>query len=305
MKLLVISITLLLMPFAVFGQQDPLHSNYRFNYFILNPAAAGANAQFEFNGSYLGSFRRFPGGPATYTLSANGFLGKEGRTGLGVNFVNDNIGSQRLTGLQLAYAYHLPLGPSRLSFGLAGRMVIDNKAQIFRNQHPNPNIIFSNQIRTDFSLGTMYYDPNGYLGISFQNIARIGEKEIFGEKVNISVSGAYKFHVSKYLAFEPVGLLKYSVADQPIIQYDINFRAHLINELILLGLGYRGGNYNNFFALMGGINIKDKFRLFYSYDFILSSFHQYSWGSHELTMGIQIGKRNPIHNNKPMPTEIN
>lgn len=297
MKQLLFACVFMLSALVVMGQQDPLHSNYRFNYFVLNPAAAGAGGQWAVQGSYLSSWTRFPGAPITYTLSASGALGQEGRSGIGINFVNDYIGPQRLYGAQFAYAYHLPVGASNLSFGLAARM---SKYEldlnyVRTNQAPDPAVISKDENIADFSFGMMFYSRKGFIGVSLPQIAQVSGDEALALKMHLYLSGGYKFNINNTVLLEPMALIKFLSADETIMQYDINLRAHLINQQLLFGVGYRGGNNSNFLAVMGGFNVKDKYQFSYSYDFSLGDFQQYSWGSHEVTVGVKFGKRKHTH----------
>jgi type IX secretion system PorP/SprF family membrane protein len=298
-RLLLIGI-ILLSTLSAFGQQDPLLSNYRFNYFLLNPAAAGSESQWAIKGSYLSSWTRFPGAPVTFTLSANGTLGKKGKSGIGLNIVDDKIGPQLTYGAQAAYAYHLPVGKANLSFGLAARFT---KYQLdlgyVRTLQPGDDaVIAKEESLADFAFGIMYYSRKGYVGVSMPQIAQVSGDSALALKMHLYLMGGYKFMINKKgnsWLLEPVALIKYVGADQAILQYDINLRAHIIDQQLMFGVGYRGGLNNNFIAVMAGFNVKQKYQFSYSYDFSLGDFQQYSWGAHEVTMGILVGKKKHDH----------
>ena len=120
------------------AQQKPEYSQYMFNTFLLNPAAAGADGFTSLNITERDQWVGLSGAPTTHSFSAqtrilkNSFIAKalslrkkfskrsaSGRVGVGAYFYNDNNGPISRTGMQLTYAYHIPLRQSQLSFGIS------------------------------------------------------------------------------------------------------------------------------------------------------------------------------------------
>ena len=129
---------------AAFAQQVPMYSQYIMNGFLVNPSFAGRDGYTTVNLTVREQWVGMEGAPSTYAASfqtrilKNSYISKStsvrkklvkptkgGRVGLGGYVFNDNNGIMRRTGIQAAYAYHIPMGTySRefrmtLSFGLA------------------------------------------------------------------------------------------------------------------------------------------------------------------------------------------
>jgi hypothetical protein len=70
------------------------------------------------------------------------------------------------------------------------------------------------------------------------------------------------------------------------VSIDVNLQAEY-NEWLWFGFGYRHTD-----AVIGmlGMNISNRFKFGYSYDFSLSKFNNYTSGGHELTLGIMLGR---------------
>lgn len=277
---------------ALNAQQDPLYSNYRFNTFFLNPAVAGSEGQWTARTSYRSEWTRMPGAPITAGASFHGMLGN--RVGGGINIVNDKAGLFRFTGFQMAYAYHIPLENANLSFGLAGRAINGQLDQMEASPlSPNdPSIAgFASEWLADFAFGVHLYGERFFAGISAPQVFQLSGDEHFVLARHFYGMGGYRFDANKF-SIEPMAFLKF-VPDGGIFQADINLRGHFIERQLMFGVGYRTGM--NFLALMGGFNVQDSYQFSYSYDFALGNadipWQSYTWGGHEVTMGIKFGKQ--------------
>lgn len=286
-KLLIVCIALLSVS-SMYGQQQPLYTNYRFNSFMINPSAAGMEGQWAARASYRSEWTRFPGAPVTTTVSLDGVLGN--RNGVGINFISDVIGPEVTWGLQGAYAYHIPLNASNLALGLGVRALNHSldPSRTVTLQTPDPIVAFENEWLTDFSFGVFLYNRKYYVGVSAPQIVQIVGKEAKELVPHIYAMGGYKFKVGSTSIIEPSVLLKY--ADE--FQFDVTVQGWLLNEQLMLGAGYRDPG---FISVMTGFNVKDRYQFSYSYDFSLNEFQAYTWGSHEVTFGIKFGKQKFNH----------
>lgn len=285
MKRLVLVCLVALTALSVSAQQEPLHANYKFNYFILNPAAAGMQGNWMLRASHRSDWIRIPGAPFTSTFSADGLLGQ--RVGMGINLVSDVLGAQRRLGGQLAYSYHIPVGGYNLSLGLAGRMYSHEwDTDLINTLEPNDPAVFAGKEWVgDLSFGAAFYSKKGYFGASAPQIMQLTDKDIIELKMHIYVIAGYKFKVNNNLTIEPSALAKLT-AGSPF-QYDINAKFHLLNEQLYFGAGYRA---DNFLSFSTGFQSKDRYYFNYSYDMSLGDFQNYTWGSHEVMIGLRIGK---------------
>jgi len=106
----------------------------------------------------------------------------------------------------------------------------------------------------------------------------------FNPQMHYNVISGYKFKLNENLTLAPNVMLKY-MYPAPL---SIDFNAQLeYSEWLWFGLGYRHTD-----ALIGmfGLNISNRFRLGYSFDFSISKFKNFSSGGHELVLGLMLGR---------------
>lgn len=118
MKRLLLLVVGVLMMTRVCAQYDAAFTNYWALQSYYNPAASGLDGQLDIQAAYSMQMVGFEGAPATMLASADlplFFLSP--RHGVGVGFMNDNIGLFANKKLYLQYAYHQPLWGGRLSIG--------------------------------------------------------------------------------------------------------------------------------------------------------------------------------------------
>lgn len=286
-KVLFVCIALLSVS-SVFGQQDPLHANYRFNSFIVNPAAAGMEGQWAARASYRSEWTRFPGAPITTTASISGLISD--RSAVGLNFISDVIGPENTWGFQGAYAYHIPLNTSNLSLGLGFRGVnysLDPARTI--TLVPNdPAVMFDPEWLMDLSFGAFLYNRKYYIGVSAPQVVQISDPEVKELVPHIYGLLGYKFLIGGSTILEPSAFLKFASE----FQFDINLKAWFLDNQLMFGAGYRDAG---FISVMTGFNVKDRYQFSYAYDFSTQDFQAYTWGSHEVTFGIEFGKQRFNH----------
>lgn len=283
MKKLLLIGTILLSSMMTWAQQDPLISNYKFNYFPANPAAAGSEGNWALKASMRDQWVRFPGAPITGHFTAHGLLG---RVGLGIDLFSDVIGPWENYGVGLGYAYHIPMANenSGFSIGLGTRAtrVTLNKSLV-TTLDPDPNIIngdYDDEIAADMSLGVYYYSNNLYAGLSVPQLVQFTNKEAIELERHYYLMAGYKFPISSSFTLDPSVMLRY-VGDSPFY-YEINLQGWFINEQLMFGAGYRT---DNFITFQAGFNVNDRYRFAYAYDWNTGDLQMYTKGSHEVMVG--------------------
>ena len=114
-----ITILLSLLSLVTFAQQDAGFSMYFFNPVYVNPGYAGSRELFSGSLVHRSQWAGMRGAPVTQSLSMHSALPNT-HVGLGFQFYNDKAGPMSNTGINLTYAYHLPVGDeSILAFGLS------------------------------------------------------------------------------------------------------------------------------------------------------------------------------------------
>lgn len=89
------------------------------NQYLANPALAGVQSGFNFNGAYRSEWNNIPGSPTIQALTAEYAI--TDKAGIGINFYSDKAGLFKRTRAVATYAYHLPVDTSgdRLHFGIS------------------------------------------------------------------------------------------------------------------------------------------------------------------------------------------
>jgi type IX secretion system PorP/SprF family membrane protein len=211
MKILFLLI-LLIVGQVVHAQQEPSYSQYMFNIFLLNPAAAGADGSASISLTGREQWVGWPGTPKTHSISAqtrvlkNSFIAKalslrkkfskrssSGRVGLGIHIYNDINGPMVRSGMHITYAYHIPLRQSQLSFGITA-MPYQFKIQkdelnidILKSQDdPVINAIEPRYI-VDGNFGVQFTTPLFFAGLSvtdlFQSSIKFGDNSTAGYQI--------------------------------------------------------------------------------------------------------------------------
>ncbi|PIF05184.1 MAG: hypothetical protein CSA36_08010 [Draconibacterium sp.] len=96
---------LLIIKFAAFGQSDPQITHFTEFKMGFNPGFAGTEG--NINGIVLNRYQweGFKGAPKTLIFSANAAVNMFGSPGgLGVNFINDQIGFEKNTTININYS---------------------------------------------------------------------------------------------------------------------------------------------------------------------------------------------------------
>lgn len=293
------------------GQQTPVYSQYMMNGFLLNPAVAGAEGFTALNLTGREQWLGFDNAPKTYAFSGqtritrSSYLAKilsirnrtrrrrpSGRVGLGGYVYSDKNGAISRTGAQFAYAYHIFIENSQLSFGLSGSL-FQFKADVgqsdFTDDIYDPLVSDKNTILIpDANFGVYYSTYYYYVGFSatqlLQSAIKFGDKTSSNYQMlrNYYLTGGYKFDLQNDFEIEPSVLLK--TTENLTFQADINVKGYYRQDY-WVGLSYRSSG-----ALVTMIGLKyDKYHFGYAFDYSFNTLSKYSFGSHEIMLGIKFG----------------
>ncbi len=314
LKIIAVIGLLAVMP-ALDGQQYPMYSQYIMNGFLLNPSYAGSDYYTTFGLTVREQWLNLPNAPSTYAAAFqtrilnDSYITKStavrkridrptkgGRVGVGGYLFSDNNGIMHRTGLQMAYAYHLPVGiDQQLSFGLSlsayqyhvdinGAVMPENVIDEFLNNYDQVVYI------PDANFGVSYMTRNYYVGFSMTNLFRgafmIGNGGENGrsELGHYFLTGGMKFYTGSDWIIEPSVMLKSSDMVFKSAQLDLTGRVYYKDDY-WLGLSYRTGDA---LVLLGGLKV-DRFYIGYAFDFTLSEIRSYTYGTHELTVLARFG----------------
>ncbi|MHC1731872.1 MAG: type IX secretion system membrane protein PorP/SprF [Bacteroidales bacterium] len=300
---------------GISAQQFPLYSQYTMNGFLLNPSYAGSDYYTTFGLTVREQWLSLPNAPSTYAAAFqtrilnDSYITKStavrkkidrptkgGRVGVGGYLFSDHNGIMHRTGLQLAYAYHLPIGiDQQLSFGLslsayqyfvdiAGAVMPDDVQDDLLNNYDQVVYI------PDANFGVSYMTRNYYAGFAMTNLFRgalmIGNGGENGrsELGHYFLTGGIRLYPGVDWIIEPSIMLKSSDMVFKSFQVDLTGRVYYKDDY-WLGLSYRTGDA---IVMLAGLKV-DRFYIGYAFDFTMSEIRSYTYGTHELTVLARFG----------------
>ncbi|MFH2094921.1 MAG: type IX secretion system membrane protein PorP/SprF [Bacteroidota bacterium] len=270
------------------AQQIPTLNNYLINKFAFNPAVAGSDdfspVRLHIKSQWMGFDK---GAPKTQWLSGHT---KIDQYGLGGCIFNDQYGSFRRIGINIAYSYIVDVGTDmKLAIGLAPNVFqfsIDQGNYVYFDD--NDDVISGakeSSLIIDASAGLYFYAENYYAGIS--GLQLLQPKFISGNSNeknylirNYIFIGGYRFNISGDITLEPGILIKYNEADMyihPVVK-------GIYDDKYWFGLGYKESGALTI-SLGGKIQ---QYYIGYSFEYTMSEIANYSSGTHEIVLGIDL-----------------
>ncbi len=269
------------------AQQLPQFTQYMYNTISINPAYAGSREVLNITGLHRSQWVGFDGGPITQTLSIHTPL-RNDRIGLGLSFIEDDLGPENFTYVYGDFSYTIPTGrEGKLAFGVKGGVTSYTLDPDFRQSES-----FDPQIRgvadrwtPNIGLGVYWSTDVVYVGLSAPRILNTdrNREEGFEALERISYYGTIGgvVDISQSLKFKPSILLKATNGAPVSWDFTGNF---LWNEKLWLGASYR---HNNSTAAIGGLadfQISRQLRIGYSYEKPISEIRRYTSGTHEVLL---------------------
>ena len=300
------------------AQQVPMYSQYIMNGFLVNPSFAGRDVYSTINLTVREQWVGLKQAPSTYALSfqtrilRNSYISKStsvrkklvkptrgGRVGLGGYIFKDNNGIMRRTGIQAAYAYHIPMGEkngytNNLAFGLAltaYQYAINTEGLIYDHDDPYLNNYDRSVFIPDFNFWASYKTAKYYIGFAMTSLLRgsvmfsSNEGNKPSELGHYFLTGGIKIPLATSWTLEPSAFLKSSDMIFNSIQLDLTSRVYYKGDY-WAGISWRT---NDAVILMLGLRY-DRFYFAYAFDFTLTDIRKQSLGTHELTLAVKFGE---------------
>jgi type IX secretion system PorP/SprF family membrane protein len=294
------------------AQQLPVYSQYTFNKFLLNPAAAGSDGSTTISLVAREQWVGFKGTPKTHAITIdsrllrNSFISKNasvrkkkrlssrsGRVGWAGHVFNDHYGPLDRTGIEGTYAYHIAIDQGQLSFGLSGvfyqfRLNKDKVDLGDEDLDPFLDGLKGTIYIPDANFGTFYTSANFYGGFSvmqlFQSSVHFGDDNgsEYRLKRNYNLMAGYYYNLTNDFAIEPSMLVKIPASSKA--QLDLNAKVYYKNDY-WAGLSYRTGNA---MIIYFGARI-DKYFVGYAFDYNFSPLMRHTYGSHEFMAAVKFG----------------
>lgn len=298
MKKMIFGIFMLTAAIAkLFAQQEPQSSLYINNPVLYNPAFTGT---FPYTSVQVGG--RFQwvgmkGAPMTQYLSFNSGI-KNKNFGFGAHIINDIIGARLIQSVYANFGYNIKLNRKnhRIAFGISAG--IDIEQLQFSGLYVNPDDINDPYLMNEmiynpnFGAGVYYYGDNFFAGASvpriLQNQMAVYDSSAFNRhnfrNQHIYISGGYHFKISDHIKIRTSAMLRLVVSSP--VSFDIS-SSIIFYDKFLAGVNYR---YNESIGINANFKIGKKWIIGYAYDFPVNGMLSKQWGSHELMIGISLGK---------------
>ena len=295
MKKILLSVALLFVGLlSGYSQQLPLYSQYLLNDFLLNPAIAGTNNYIPIRLTGRYQYVGFDGAPKTVALAAHSPI-MRGKMGVGGFLFSDKIGAVSQTGLQLSYSYHMPLSNDiKLSMGLGFRAfqyVLDETQLVYIDEDQTITDTKQAAFVPDADFGLYVYSgTKWFAGFSaaqlIQYKVKLGDVDIESSSSTIRhyfLTGGYTFDAGQDFQIQPSLLVK-ATAESPV-NIDVNVKA-TYQKNYWLGLSFRS---DKSLITMFGVKYQIYF-LGFAYDYSFSDIKNYSNGSFEIVLGVNLGE---------------
>ncbi len=311
-RLLLVVVTLFGLSGVLHAQDEIVCDQYHFNYYLVNPAVAGAErcTHLMLTGKF--QWLGIDDAPMTQTLSARTRI--LNNVGLGIYLYNDKNGYSYRQGGEVTFAYHIPLSENnrymmksrdisrQLSFGIS-LMVnhLNFSNELFDGDNAaSDNVLGNGGSNKGFyfnaNVGAYFKWDNFFAGYSMSNLIPTEMTELGVDEPKWPLTGygflGYDIDFVNNMTLEPAAMFKFNVNGSRQFDLNLKFMQTLpSNEdfSYWLQLSYRHTlDSDNMKPLalypMGGIRIKG-FHIGYAYQVGLTALNRQNYGSHEIMLG--------------------
>lgn len=290
-------ISLCLIAFRTFAQDEPIYSHYMFNSISFNPAFAGNKDNLQIQSTYRMQWIGLNGAPKTLQMNIDAPVYK--KVSAGLDITQDRIGDFSTTKIYGSYAYRFSINStSRISLGLATGL--EMRKLIKDNANPSSDPVYNNinfDLNTfDLRAGLYFSNKDFYMGISSTSI--LPKANYLNAKINpyrnYYVTAGYLMKVSDNMVLYPSILYK----DDFNKNSSFNFTGMLgLKSTLWAGVSYKSGyslfskvdskyanTTSNVIGVLFDVELNDQYRIGYNFDYSLSALNQIENGSHEFSL---------------------
>lgn len=292
------------------AQEYPIYNQYHFNYYLVNPAIAGANDCSYFMLTHKQQWVGIEDAPYTTSLSFQTRL--KGNVGLGGYFFNDKNGYSTQQGAQLTAAYHIALSDGaryikavhrdrQLSFAVSAKYFnygFDSELyKIITGSNADPAMQdLSSVMALNTNFGVYFTSYGFFTGFTATNLTKM-KMPSYEEDLEpiLPFNGFYllgnefKFNTDETL--EPSLMYKFSARGEMALDLNCKYARNVPRDKFSywLQLTFRQnidkGKYQAL-NLMPMVGFQfNKFHMAYAYDLDMNRLIRYNYGSHEIMLG--------------------
>ena len=267
------------------AQYDPLYNQYSFDQLMINPAYAGANDILTINSMYRRQWAGFDGAPSTITLSGHTSIAKN-KAGIGAVVINETFGVNNNLEFYGSFSYKINFGRGALSMGVSGGMLQYKydytKLNLEYLDDPSFLPVDEQISQANFGAGLWYMSDKYYVGVSVPRILEVDVDKPSGSsnryRRHIYISGGGMITLNSTLKLKPYALVR--IINEAPANIDLG-ASFLIKELIWAGVLVRDFDA---IALVGQLEISDKFRVGLSAEIATTKLVTETYGTWELML---------------------
>ena len=291
MKKLLIALAFVFGLQNVNSQQDYQFTHYMFDNLSFNPGYAGLTQSICGTMIFRQQWSGFNGSPTTGLVNVHAPV-QLLRGGIGLTYLNDQLGFEKNNIARLSYSYHQAIGVGTLGIGVSAGIVQKslNATWITPDQGAgyidgtDPGIALSNasDMVPDFNFGLFYRTNQLFMGISATHLGGLEMDDLNVKNVHhYWITAGYNYDIDPSWILRPSVLIK-SDAASTILDLNVNV---LYNDMIWAGATYRLGD-----AIAPMLGYQHKFtnsatlRIGYSYGITTSQLGNYNNGTHDIML---------------------
>ena len=291
MKKLIIALAFLVGLQNVNSQQDYQFTHYMFDNLSFNPGYAGLNQSICATMLFRQQWSGFNGSPKTGLINVHAPI-QLLRGGIGLTYLNDQLGFEKNNIARLSYSYHQSIGIGTLGIGLSAGIVQksldatwitpDQGAGYIDGTDPGIALSNASDMVPDFNLGLFYKTNSLFLGISSTHIGGLEMDDLNVKNVHhYWITAGYNYDINPEWKLRPSTLIK---SDGASTILDLNLNV-LYRDMLWAGATYRLGD-----AIAPMLGYQHKFdnnatlRIGYSYGITTSQLGNYNNGTHDIML---------------------
>jgi type IX secretion system PorP/SprF family membrane protein len=263
------------------AQQLPQFTQYVYNTMSVNPAYAGSRETLNATALHRNQWAGLEGNPTTSTLSVHAPL-RYSRVGVGLTYINDNLGDESTNYVYGNVSYTVPLSQKvNLSFGLNAGFT-NYALNIPDINDPFFEANFS-QWNPNFGAGVYLSSRMWYIGISSPRLLNtdLNKGEFAAiERNSYYTIGGVVFDIAEGTKFKTTAIAKFTNGAPATYDITANF---LFYDKFWIGASYRFNDADNI-GILTDYQVSNAFRVGYAYDLPTSDIKPYTGGTHEIIL---------------------
>ena len=276
------------------AQQNLIYNHYYINPFLYNPSFIAPSGYTELHLNYRKQWSGFEGAPQTATMNLQ--IPLNYKAGLAVTGYQDQAGLIKTTTGLVSFSYQVFLGKRvaelhKIGFGISAGYTATRIDSDQLDDITDP--VFGNNTSSMDGQFGMHYQYNRFK-LAFA-IPRLFESYVASEnsfnargitQIENTISAiSYDFFLSPSVSFEPIVTYRtYQTLDDQI---------EALASLKFTDIGWIGGAYRQDYGAVGflGVNVKDKLKVGYAYEFATEQADRIGQGTHEVQIVLRLGKK--------------